>query len=271
MFAALVFLTCFIFHDTHAQDSDVEVIQKFTPKGRHRLDFSYTRYDTFSGRIDQFLSTYTWAPRQYLRLSITGTIVSSDIPGGDPFDTTDDLQETGTGDTLIGIQFDPSKNLTASPWVPDSVGFFAQLLAPTGNAEKGLGTDQWLATAGAGWAVDTFSHLWLVPAVGYEFSFSEDLLATPTNQPYLSVDFIWVFEFGAWVGVSPRIGYEIEESEWVDQYLITFGKMFQNGFGASVDFGRTEQINPQASRDDRVWLINLYYQFGKPPGASTSR
>jgi hypothetical protein len=241
-----------------ADEYDVAVIQKYTPTGRHRLDLSYTRYDTFAGEVDMFLPSYTWAPWQNLRLDITGSVVANN---------SGDADETGIGDTSIGIQYDPSASLTASPWVPDTVGLFGQVIAPTGDADQGLSADTWFASLGTGWAIDTISHLWLIPAFGYEFTFNEGASAASVNQPYASMDFIWVFDSGAWFGVTPKLGYEFEEEEWVDQYLVTIGKMYPSGFGAGLSYGRIEQLNPNANRDDQTWLLNFYYQFGKPPAA----
>jgi hypothetical protein len=246
-------------YQSAADEYDVEVIQKYTPTGRHRLDLSYTRYDTFEGEVDMFLPSYTWAPWQNLRFSITGSVVSND---------SGDADETGIGDTSFGLQYDPSESLTASPWVPDSVGLFGQVIAPTGDADKGLSADTWFASLGAGWAIDTVSHLWLIPAAGYEFTFNEGANAVSVNEPYVSMDFIWVFDSGAWFSVTPRLGYEFEAEEWIDQYLVTIGKMYPGGFGAGLSYGRIEQLNPSANRDDQTWLLNVYYQFGKPPRAS---
>lgn len=205
-----------------------------------------------------FLPSYTFAPWQNLRLNITGSVVSND---------SGNTEATGIGDTAIGIQYDPSASLTASPWVPDSVGLFGQVIAPTGDADQGLSADTWFANLGAGWAIDTIGHLWLTPAIGYNFTFNEGKSATSVSQPYVSIDFIWVFDSGAWVSVAPQLGYEFEEQEWIDQYLITIGKMYPSGLGAGLSYGRIEQLNPNANRDDQTWLINFYYQFGKPSGA----
>lgn len=206
-----------------------------------------------------FLPSYTLASRQNLRLSITGSVVSSDRGN---------VRETGIGDTAIGIQYDPSASLTASPWVPNSVGLFGQLIAPTGDTDQGLSADTWFASLGAGWAIDSISHLWLIPAVGYEFTFNDGSSAVSVNQPYVSMDFIWVFDSGTWFSVAPRLGYDFEEEEWVDLYLVSIGKMYRSGLGAGLSYGRIEQLNPNANRDDQTWLLNFYYQFGKPPGAS---
>jgi hypothetical protein len=160
-------------YQSAADETDVEVIQKYTPTGRHRLDLSYTRYDTFAGEVDMFLPSYTWAPWQNLRFSITGSVVAND----------------------------------------------------SGDADQRLSADTWFASPGAGWAIDSIDHLWLIPATGYEFTFNEGAYAAPVNEPYVSMDFIWVFDSGAWFSVTPKPGYEFEAEEWIDQYLVTIGKM----------------------------------------------
>ena len=252
-------------YDAVADEDDAAVMQRYTPTGRHRLDFTYSNYETLVGDVDTFIPTYTWAPRRNLRFSLSGSWIANNIDGGTPSNPDDDIKESGHGDLVFGIQYDPNERLTASPWVPDTVGLNAQILAPTGDAEKGLSLDAWYASIGAGWAIDSIGHLWLVPAVGYDFTFGEDDLAVPVDQAYASLDFAWVFQFGAWVGVSPRISRDFELDEWVDEYVITVGKMFQNGFGISFDIGRIERLDPAATGSDRTWLINFYYQFGMPP------
>ena len=266
--AGVAFVMIFVgsLHPQPALADDAAVLKKYTPTGRHRIDMSYTRYDTYLGDTYVFLPTYTWAPRRNLRMNVAGSFVSNSIPANPDLGIPETINETGYGDTMIGVQYDPSARLTASPWVPDTVGLNASLIAPTGNADKGLGSDAWFASIGAGWAIDSVRHLWLVPAFGYDFTFAEEPLAAEVNQPYVSIDLVWVFDFGGWVGITPKIGYEFEESEAVDEYTITVGKMFSNGIGISVDYGRIEQINPNARRDDNSWLVNFYYQFGRPPG-----
>jgi hypothetical protein len=249
-----------------ASEDDIAVMQKYMPMGRHRIDLSYSETDTFIGDVSVFMPTYTWAPRQYLRFSVTGSIVKNDLVLETPQSSGNGPGETGVGDTTFGIQYDPSAKLTASPWVPDTVGLSAQVLAPTGSAKEGLGIDTWYANVGAGWAVDWVNHIWLVPAVGYEFTFAEGSQAVSSSKPYVGLDFAWVFQFGGWIGAGVQAGYEFDADEWVDESVITFGKMFQNGFGLSIDYGQVEQLAPQANRDDRNWLINFYFQFGKPPG-----
>jgi len=271
-FAHSLFLATLIFSGllsastTYANEDDVATLQKFTPQGRHRIDLSYTHYDSFAGEASLLLPAYTWAPRQHLRFSVTGSYVSNDLPANPEAGFPEPAKNTGIGDTIVGIQYDPSSRLTASPWVPDSVGLAAQLLAPTGDADQGLSGDSWFASFSAGWAIDSISRLWLIPAIGYEFTFNEGKLSVPTNQPYTSLDFVWLFRFGGWLGVTPRIGYEFEEDKWAEEIVFTAGKMFAGGFGLSLDYGNIEQLSAGVDRDDRQWLLNLYYQFGNPPG-----
>jgi len=249
-----------------ADEGDVEVLNTYIPAGRHRLDLSYTNYDTFAGEANILLPSYTWAPRNYLRFGLIASYLSYDFladPQNDPNST---VSNEGAGDIVIGVQYDPSAKLTASPWVPDSVGLNATLLIPTGDEAAGLSTDTWLASLSAGWAIDSVSQLWLVPAVGYDFTFAEGSTAIPVNRPFASLDFVWVFKFGGWIGVAPQLGYEFEDDEWVDEFTITVGKMFRSGFGLSLDYGRIEQLTRNIDRDDRQWLLNIYFQFGDPPG-----
>ena len=98
------------------------------------------------------------------------------------------------------VQYDPSERLTASPFIPDTLGLNATIRAPTGNADKGFGVDAWLVNLGAGWAFNPYQDLWLVPAGYYESTFDEEKDALPEEEIGISIDFIWLFSSGIWIG-----------------------------------------------------------------------
>ena len=127
----------------------------------------------------------------------------------------------------------------------------------------GLGIDTWLMSIGAGWSVDLYRDLWLVPALGYEFTFAEGDLATRGSRIYASLPIIWLSQSGFWIGYSLTLSRETEEHEWLDDHTLTIGKMFRNGFGVSLDYGNSDRVGPVSVPDDAQLIVNGYYQFGK--------
>jgi hypothetical protein len=234
-------------------------MQRFAPHGPNRLDLSYTRLDAFEGDVDLWLLSYTRAFEEHTRIGISGGVyrlkASADPAAGRDAKT----EESGLADTTVTFQYDPSKRLTASPWVPDTVGINASVTAPTGD--DGLGDDLWLGSVGFGWAVDFVAHFWLIPSFTYESTFAEADLAVPTEGTYGSCAIVWLFPFGGWIGYSLSLGREYVTDEWVDDHSLTIGKMWSSGFGISLDVGNNERINRVPARDDRNWLANVYYQF----------
>jgi hypothetical protein len=244
-----------------SNEEDQATLARYAPIGPHRFDLSYTHIDTVLGNVDALLFGYTGAFRSNMRIGVTGGVTRFGAPSNPSVGPNEDVVEYGLSDTLVIFQYDPTARITASPWVPDTVGINASVIAPTGDADKGLGGDYWLGSVGAGWLFDAISHLWLVPAAGYESTFAEGDLAVPTEGVYVSCDIIWVFPFGSWIGYSPSLGREFEADEWVDGHTLTMGKLWRSGFGLSLDLGKNHRISRIPARDDRNWLANFYYQF----------
>jgi len=244
-----------------ADEEDQAALARYVPHGPNRFDLSYTHIDVIDADLDLFIFGYTRALRSNMRLGVTGGVTRFHAPADPAAGRDENMDEFGFSDTLISFQYDPTARLTASPWIPNTVGINASVLAPTADADKGLGGDFWLGSVGGGWLVDFFSHLWLVPAIGYESTFAEGDAAVPTHGVYVSCDITWVFPFGAWIGYSPSIGREFETDEWVDGHTLTIGKLWLAGFGLSLELGRNEHISRIPASDDRNWLANFYYQF----------
>jgi hypothetical protein len=81
------------------------------------------------------------------------------------------IEESGWGDTVIAFQYDPSARLTSGAWVPDTLGFSASLVMPTGDEDQGLGGDAWTAEVGAGWLLDLPFNFLVIPNAAYRKSF----------------------------------------------------------------------------------------------------
>jgi hypothetical protein len=260
-FVAAAILIGFYASAASANEEDKATLARYAPQGPHRFDFSFTRVDTIEADVDVFLFGYTRAVGSHILVGVTGGAARLTAPADPAAGQNQEIDELALTDTLVSFQFDQGKRLTASPWVPDTVGLNAALLVPTGDADEGIGSDFWFGSVGAGWLVDAISHLWLVPAIGYESTFAEGDLAVPTEGVYVSCDITWVFPLGVWIGYSPSIGRELESDEWVDAHTLTVGKLWQKGFGLSFEVGKNDRIGPIPARDDETWFVNLYYQF----------
>jgi hypothetical protein len=157
-----------------AGEGDTANIVDVFPDGRHRLEVGWTQLDGIDGDVNLLLPSYTYSFSRQLRLTAVTSVIELDIPRDDDLGIPQDIQETGWGDSLVALQFDPGGSLTSSPWVPDTVGLFGSLRMPTGDEEKGLTGDSWVAEIGAGWLLDMPWNFWLVPSLSYKGSFDHD-------------------------------------------------------------------------------------------------
>jgi hypothetical protein len=103
----------------------------------------------------------------------------------------------------------------------------------------------------------------LAPAIGYEATFGEGDLATSLQRVYANSTVFWVSQSGLWVGYAPTIARELDAHEWLYDGMLTIGKMFRNGLGLSLDYGRIDRVGPITIRDDAQAIFNFYYQFGR--------
>jgi hypothetical protein len=232
--------------------------------GKHRIDITYLDLETFDTNVisNVVLFGYTQTFNSSMRVGIRSGIASvADSPSPDSA-ATQKTTDVGLSDTTLTFQYDFSQRLTASPWIPNTLGMHAQLSVPTGEKVDGLGIDSWLLSLGAGWGINLFKEIWIQPAVGYEFTFSEGSMAVPSRLGYASMTVIWLSPSGFWVGYAPTISYELENSEWLHDRSLTVGKMFRNGLGLSLDYGNLDRVGPVAAPDDAQLVINFYYQFG---------
>ncbi|MEP4149283.1 MAG: hypothetical protein ABJL54_18835 [Halioglobus sp.] len=245
-----------------AQDTNSPESQTFSvPDGRHRFDLGYSTTDASEGEYNILLPGYSLAFANGIRFGIATAWAESVL--------TDDLSEgsdkRGLGDTSLQLQYAPSVNITASPWVPDSIGLSATVVAPTGDPDKGLGGDNWILDVGLGWFFETGSNLWLAPAGFYENAVKVGSDGIAMEEIGLGIGLIWLFDNGVWIGYTPELVFDMEADSWADDHSVIIGKMFSNGFGLSLEYGRRDRLDPIATRDDYVGVFSLYYQFGNPP------
>ena len=143
------------------------------PDGRHRFDLSYHHVDSREAVSDVVLPGYSIAAGRF-RVGVTGSYLSKKTELEDPgTGETIRRSESGWGDTRITMQYDPSENLSNSPWIPDQLGLFTTVTAPTGDAQAGLGADSWQVEIGFGAPVFLSPGFALLPSGYYRSTFSE--------------------------------------------------------------------------------------------------
>ena len=248
-----------------ADEEDMEELAALFPGGRNLLQLAYTRVDSAESETAIWLPNYTHAYSRNLRFSLTaGISTASDIVAlqGTP-EESDSF--SGIADSQFLVQIDPSAKLTASPVIPDTVGFTFSVQIPTGNQDKGLGVDAWIGQIGAGWLVDVPWRFWLLPSVQYQRSFSEGSEVPETDRITGGVGLYWLFPIKAWLGLAPSIGYDYFAEETFGNFSVVAGKSWSSGWGVDISWDRLDRIDPGARRDDEQIFFNLSYQFGKPP------
>lgn len=226
--------------------------------GRHRLDFTVTTIDAGEGDAYSVLPGYTLTLNNQLRVGISSsyTFIESDTELVD--------SGSGLGDTDILVQYDPSQQITSSPWIPDSVGIVGGLTVPTGNADKYLGLDQWIYRLGVGWAHELTAGLYLAPSIEYSSSFAGDGGARRQEFGGIGLSLVWLTANGFWLGYTPYVERDLVVDKWADHHTLIVGKMWPRGLGMGIEYSRLDRIDRGAARDDYTMLFNFYYQFGRP-------
>lgn len=233
--------------------------------GRHLVEMSYSYLDGFDGELEVVTAGYTYSYSRNLRFSATTQLVSVEIPPEEGPDGTGGVDELGQGDSILTVQYDPGANLTSSPWIPDRVGVFGALLLPTGDANDGLSSDAWGATLGAGWPILVSSRFMIVPSMDYTKTFEHSANAIPQELLTVNATLIWLSPYGAWLGIEPYLSWDFETHETLETYTVVLGKTFRNGLGFDLHWGTRRRFESYASRDDKVFIFNVNWQFGAPP------
>lgn len=253
-----IIVICFsILFSTHSLSDDGE-----PEPGRHLVEVGYTSIDGFDSDIRGLALGYTYSYSRNLRLTAQTIMIDLDFSAASDSEQKDSAAR-GQGDSIIAIQYDPGANLTASPWVPNSLGIFGALLLPTGNVKEGLSNDSWGATVGAGWPIFFGSNRVIIPSVAYSRSYSHSSLSTSFEEFGFSASFLWLAPQKFWVGIEPTILWDFQSNETIYQYTAVMGKSFANGIGIDLRFGNKKRFERYADRDDRVLFLNLSWQFGQ--------
>lgn len=233
--------------------------------GRHRIDLSYAQIEGFDGDLTLTLPGYTYSFSNQFRVSALTSYVEADFPANEAFGIAEEIDNSGWGDSLVAFQYDPGANLTSGAWVPDNLGLTASLIMPTGDADKALSGDAWVAELGGGWLLDFPLDFWLIPSVAYRRSFEHGDLAYRLDEATVGLGFYWLFRFRAWLGIEPYVGWDFERDTDIDQFRIYAGKAFANGLALEVQWGTQDRVEQGTLRDDDVLVFSLSWQFGAPP------
>ena len=229
---------------------------------RHRLELGYTSIDGFDGDLLVLTPSYTFSKSPHLRFTGSTQLVKLSVPKSADSDSE---RHTGLGDSIVTVQFDPGARLTASPWVPDTVGVFGAFLLPTGDVDEGLGLDAWAASIGAGWPLAVSDSFMAAPTLFYTRTFAHGDDAARIEELGIGVTLLWLSPIGAWLGIEPFISRDLENNENIDSYSLVIGKTFRNGLGVDLRWGTQHRFENFAERDDEVFLLSISWQFGDPP------
>ena len=169
---------------------------------------------------------------------------------------------SGFGDTRLLLQWDPSDNITANPWVPDELGLFISVTAPTGKASQGLGSDAWLAEIGFGAPVFISDRFVLLPSGYFARTYFEESSEFADDEFGGTLGLYWIFGERFWVGYEPTLFYNrVLEQSGTDHRLVV-GKLFRSGVGVGMELYDRKRLDLFAERDDSILQLNLYYVFG---------
>ena len=240
-----------------ADEADMTEYASLFPLGRHLVEFSYSKIDTTEGDQLLWLPQYTYAYSTSLRFS--GSIGYSEL------NATGASARSGATNSELLVQYDPSAQLTANAFIPDTLGFTFGLQIPTADHDKGLGTDFWAASLGFGWLIDFPLDFWLLPYTQYQFSFNEGPGQEEIKRVDLGLGLYWLFPFKGWLGIEPVIAYDANEKDNALDWSVVIGKVWSTGWGVDLRWSKLDRLDEEAIRDDELIFFGLSYQFGSPP------
>ncbi|MGW8367657.1 MAG: hypothetical protein ACWGPN_03125 [Gammaproteobacteria bacterium] len=230
-----------------------------TDDGRHRLDFSALRINAAEGVAKVVFPGYTLTFENELRVGVT--LSYAQVDWADQMNVTQAGRTSGWGDTQLVVQWDRSRRITSSPWVPNQLGLYSIVVAPTGQA--GLSSELWEVEVGFGTVVFERAHFAFVPSVYYRTTFRES--GAPGDEELgISPGLYWVVEDGFWLGYAPNVAYNYAGRGRVFDHRLTLGKLFPSGFGLGFDVTRSTRLRSLNLEASYTGVLNLYYIFGTP-------
>lgn len=243
---------------TAVADSSDESEQQST--GHHRADLSYSRIETFEGDADLVLIGYTLTLLAGFRVGVTLNYIATepDEELAEP-----DVEKTsGWGDAQFVLQWDPDEGITSNPWVPDQLGVYSIVTAPTANSE--LTANLWEVEIGFGAPVYTATHFAFVPSAYLRTTLEEKNPDARNREIGLIPGVTWVVNDQLWLSYAPAIAYNTTSSEWAYDHSLTAGWLFRSGLGLGFSIARTDRLDLAAQSDVYTGLLNVYFVFGQP-------
>ncbi len=217
--------------DAAAEDASTEAAEIDSP--RHRLDFGLQWYDAAEGDIATGSLNYSWVPLDHHAFAATLLLVGSDVSNA---------EGSGVGDTLLQYSWVPSAKLTASAWVPKTLGMGFGLIVPTGDAATGTGADRWVAIPTLGWVFLIGERFSILPSLQYLHSFKEGSAAEDISSANLELGFLYVWSSRYWIRYTPSLFHDFQpvDDTHLDHFLL-FGMQFSKTIGASLTLGSIER------------------------------
>ena len=228
--------------------------------GHHRADLSYSRIETFEGNADLFLAGYTLTLSAGFRVGVTLSHIATEP---DEALTEPEVEKTsGWGDAQLALQWDPGEGITSNPWVPDQLGVYSIITAPTANSE--LTADLWEVEVGFGAPVYTTTHFTFLPSAYIRSTFEEKIPGTRDREIGLIPGLYWVVNDQLWLGYAPVIAYNTTFDGWAYDHSLTAGWLSQSGLGLGFSIARTDRLDRATQKDAYTGLLNVYFVFGQP-------
>jgi hypothetical protein len=217
--------------DAAAEDGSTEAAEIDSP--RHRVDFGLQWYDGAEGDIATGSLSYSWVPLDHHAFAATVLLVGSDVSNA---------EGSGIGDTRLQYSWVPSAKLTASGWLPKTLGTGFGLIVPTGDAAKGTGEDRWIAIPTLGWVFLIGERFSILPSLQYLHSFNEGSAGEDVSTANLEVGFLYVWSSGIWIKYTPSFFRDFQpvDDTNLDHFLL-FGMQFSKIVGASLTLGSIER------------------------------
>ena len=246
-------LSFFLVCDLAADDGSTDSGEETSP--RHRIDFGAQWYDAADGDSLIGALSYSWVPLDHHAFAATLALVGSDVSNA---------EGSGVGDTRLQYSWVPSAEITASAWVPKTLGMGFGLIVPTGDAAKGTGADRWVAIPTLGWVFLIGERFSILPSLQYYYSFGEASAAEDLSSANLELGFLWVWNSRFWINFTPSVFRDLQPIDDTNlDLLLTFGMQFSRVLGASLTLGNIERPpnqDPSLARDsDSFAEITLHF------------
>ena len=222
---------------------------------RHRIDLGLQWFDAAEGSIRTGSLAYSWVPLDHHAFAATVPFVGADLSqtGG-----------SGIGDLQLQYSYVPSTRLSASSWVPNTLGLGCGLILPTGDPTKGIGGDRWIVIPTLGWVFVVNERFSILPTLQYFHSFGEGPEADEFRSADLELASIYVFRSEFWINYTASLFRDLEPVGDTNlDHFLTFGKQFTRTFGSSLTLGSIERAriqDPDISRDsDQFAEITFHF------------